>query len=106
VGGNRLGAFGQIRFGDHQGLAAPGDDPFYLHAGSQAGDRIGNNFSFDLHEISLGVLKARIGQGVHQRAVITQEQQTLTVHIQTAGRVHIRNVDVRFQRGMPIRIGK
>jgi hypothetical protein len=65
---------------------------------TQCVERVRIRPAFDLHEIRLRLLVARIGEPMREFAVVGQQQQSLTVVIETTGRIDIRHADEFGQR--------
>lgn len=80
--------------------------PFHRHAGPQCGQRLGRGHVLHLHQVGLGQLVPGVGEPVGQVAVVGQQQQSLAVLIQPAGRIDPWHGDVVGQGGPALRVGE
>jgi hypothetical protein len=67
------------------------------HTAPERSQRGGVDLAFDLRQIRLGLLVARIGEPMRERAVIGEQQQPFAVAVQPSSRIDVRLRDVAGQ---------
>ena len=68
------------------------------HAAAKLRELFITRFAFDLNGVSLARLGFRIGETLHQRAFVGEQQQSFAVVVETARRINIRRGDEARER--------
>lgn len=93
-----FGPLGELRLRNDQNLATASLHPFHLNPSGQLYQRFLRHLALHLYQVGFWVVVIGVGQPVHQRAVVAEEQEPLAIHVQATSRVNARDRDKLLER--------